>query len=131
MVQALCFISRYVVQRGRCIYCGKGMIAKSRVRPSPMNQATVEHVAPLRVRKSISGHGGAIVLACRRCNEERGNHPLTPQAHILARAYSRAGDVIASQLALHLAAQGIVCVGRGHADLALQTFAQSPQWREP
>lgn len=53
---------RYVVQRGRCLYCGAR---------KPMGDMTQDHVTPKRQGGSHTAHN--VALCCLPCNEQKGD----------------------------------------------------------
>lgn len=87
-----------IKQRGRCHWCGCGM--KTRGDPNASDFATLEHLIP----KSHGGRNvkGNLVLACRRCNNDRGAPepvmtagPQSGGGGAMAEAFARAGLVAA------------------------------------
>lgn len=58
----------------RCVYCGKAMKAYPRIRGTPGDKATIEHLNH-RARWGESGLDN-LAICCGACNSSRGNKPL-------------------------------------------------------
>lgn len=59
-------------QRGVCYYCSRpALLAKGPAAgAAPDNLATIDHIIP---RSKGGAHAGNMVMACHRCNNERGD----------------------------------------------------------
>lgn len=70
------YIASVMFFGGRCCYCNKVL----RKNPPPESQASGEHLTPISPENSEDTHGGTrygnMVLACVKCNRDRGNKEL-------------------------------------------------------
>jgi len=81
----------YSAQNCKCFYCGKFMQYMSfrPDMPSRSNGFTIDHLFPRSLGFGLYGNA---VLACRRCNEKKGDRPPTPVEIVRAwEIYNRIG----------------------------------------
>jgi 5-methylcytosine-specific restriction endonuclease McrA len=65
------FDALWDLQDGMCFYCGVKMKKHIHGNPFEKTTATIDHIKP--VSKGGKKSAGNIVLACRKCNSEKGS----------------------------------------------------------
>lgn len=67
----------YSFQNCRCFYCNKFMryVSYNHANPDRLDGYTIDHLFPRTLGFGLAGNA---VLACRKCNEVKGNRPPTP-----------------------------------------------------
>lgn len=73
----------YSNQKCKCFYCGKYMKFYSYIptKPERFDGYTIDHLFPRSLGFTLSGNA---VLACRKCNERKGDRPPTPEEIVKA-----------------------------------------------
>ena len=76
--------AKMVEQEGRCFYCKCELaLYHGDPKPTPDDTATLDHKLPMATRPDLSRCMANIVVACARCNQEKGR--MTASEFILKR----------------------------------------------
>ena len=73
----------YSFQNCKCFYCNKFMrfMSYNHNKPSTIEGYTIDHLFPRSLGFGLAGNA---VLACRKCNEKKGDRPPTPMEIVRA-----------------------------------------------